>query len=131
VPDKPRPFKSREMTICQNPPGGKNSHPMSYSPQTGLVYIPSINLYMDMEGAEPAYKRGSFYLAFEFALGKSGPGGYMSELMAWDPVKQQKVWGNKDALPWLGRRPRRSSMRSPQFFRCLSVSWRGSAVRFS
>ena len=57
---------------------------------------------MDMEGAEPAYKRGSFYLAFEFDLGKGGPGGYMSELMAWDPVKQQKVWGNKDALPWLG-----------------------------
>ena len=102
VPDKRPRFKFRAMNICPNLLGGKNWHPMSYSPQTGLVYIPSINLCMDMEGAEPAYKRGSFYLAFEFDLGKSGPGGYMSELMAWDPVKQQKVWGNKDALPWLG-----------------------------
>jgi PQQ-dependent dehydrogenase (methanol/ethanol family) len=102
VPDKRPRFKFRAMNICPNLLGGKNWHPMSYSPQTGLVYIPSINLCMDMEGAEPAYKRGSFYLAFEFDLGKGGPGGYMSELMAWDPVKQQKVWGNKDALPWLG-----------------------------
>jgi PQQ-dependent dehydrogenase (methanol/ethanol family) len=102
VPDKRPRFKFRAMNICPNLLGGKNWHPMSYSPQTGLVYIPSMNLCMDMEGAEPAYKRGSFYLAFEFDLGKSGPGGYMSELMAWDPVKQQKVWGNKDALPWLG-----------------------------
>ena len=22
--------------------------------------------------------------------------------MAWDPVKQQKVWGNKDELPYIG-----------------------------
>jgi PQQ-dependent dehydrogenase (methanol/ethanol family) len=102
VPDKRPRFKFRAMNICPNLLGGKNWHPMSYSPQTGLVYIPSINLCMDMEGAEPAYKRGSFYLAFEFDLGKSGPGNYMSELIAWDPVKQQKVWGNKDALPWLG-----------------------------
>ena len=82
--------------------GGKNWQPMSFNPQTGLVYIPSINLCMDMEGAEPTYQRGKFYLAFEFDLGKGGPGGYMSELMAWDPVKQQKAWGNKDELPWLG-----------------------------
>src|SRR5882724_11544473 len=102
VADKRPRFKFRAMNICPNLLGGKNWHPMSYNPQTGLVYIPSINLCMDMEGAEPAYKRGSFYLAFEFDLGKGGPGGYMSELMAWDPVKQQKVWGNKDALPWLG-----------------------------
>jgi len=33
---------------------------------------------------------------------KGGPGGYLSELIAWDPVKQQKAWGNQDALPWLG-----------------------------
>ena len=71
---------------------------MAYNPQTGLVYIPSLNLCMDMEGAEPNYKRGVMYLAVEFDLGKSGPGGYMGELIAWDPVKKQKVWGNQDPL---------------------------------
>ena len=102
VPEKRPRFKVRAKEICPNLLGGKNWQPMSFNPQTGLVYIPSINLCMDMEGAEPAYQRGKFYLAFEFDLGKGGPGGYMSELMAWDPVKQQKVWGNKDELPWLG-----------------------------
>jgi alcohol dehydrogenase (cytochrome c) len=102
VPDKRPRFKVRAKEICPNLLGGKNWQPISFSPQTGLVYIPTINLCMDMEGAEPTYQRGKFYLAFEFDLGKSGPGGYMSELMAWDPVKQQKVWGNKDELPWLG-----------------------------
>jgi len=102
VPDKRPRFKVRAKEICPNLLGGKNWQPMSFNPQTGLVYIPTINLCMDMEGAEPTYQRGKFYLAFEFDLGKSGPGGYMSELMAWDPVKQQKVWGNKDELPWLG-----------------------------
>jgi PQQ-dependent dehydrogenase (methanol/ethanol family) len=102
VPDKRPKFKQRAKDICPNLLGGKNWQPMSFNPKTGLVYIPSLNLCMDMEGAEPAYERGKFYLAFEFDLGKGGPGGYMGELMAWDPVKQQKVWGNRDELPWLG-----------------------------
>jgi len=102
VPDKRPKLKYRAKDICPNLLGGKNWQPMSYSPQTGLVYIPSLNLCMDFEGAEPAYKRGSFYLAFEFDLGKTGPGGYMSELIAWDPLTQQKVWSNPDTLPWLG-----------------------------
>ena len=102
VPEKRPRFKVRAKDICPNLLGGKNWQPMSFNPQTGLVYIPSMNLCMDMEGAEPTYQRGKFYLAFEFDLGKGGPGGYLSELIAWDPVKQQKVWGNKDELPWLG-----------------------------
>jgi alcohol dehydrogenase (cytochrome c) len=102
APEKRPRFKVRAKDICPNLLGGKNWQPMSFNPQTGLVYIPSINLCMDMEGAEPTYQRGKFYLAFEFDLGKGGPGGYMSELIAWDPVKQHKVWGNKDELPWLG-----------------------------
>jgi PQQ-dependent dehydrogenase (methanol/ethanol family) len=102
VPEKRPKFKQWAKDICPNLLGGKNWQPMSYNPQTGLVYIPSLNLCMDMAGAEPTYQRGKFYLAFEFDLGKGGPGGYLSEFMAWDPVKRQKVWGNKDDLPWLG-----------------------------
>ena len=65
--------------------------------QTGLVYIPS-----KLCRTWRPQSRHLLPRVFEFDLGKSGPGGYMSELIAWDPVKQQKVWGNKDALPWLG-----------------------------
>lgn len=101
-PDKRPRLGFRAQNICPNLIGGKNWMPMSYSFQTGLVYIPTINMCMDMEGAQPQYKRGSFYLAVEFDLGKAGPGGHLGEVMAWDPVKQQKVWGNKDELLYLG-----------------------------
>ena len=92
----------RAKNICPNLIGGKNWMPMSYSLQTGLVYMPTMNLCMDLEGVQPQYKRGAFYLGVEFDLGKSGPGGHLGEVMAWDPVKKQKVWGNKDELPYLG-----------------------------
>jgi alcohol dehydrogenase (cytochrome c) len=92
----------RAKDICPNLIGGKNWMPMSYSFQTGLVYMSTMNLCMDLEGAQPQYKRGAFYLGVEFELGKGGPGGHLGEVMAWDPVKQQKVWGNKDELLFIG-----------------------------
>ncbi len=101
-PDKRPRLGFRAKNICPNIIGGKNWMPMSYSFQTGLVYMPTINMCMDLEGTQPQYKRGSFYLAVEFDLGKAGPGGHLGEVMAWDPVKQQKVWGNKDELLYLG-----------------------------
>jgi alcohol dehydrogenase (cytochrome c) len=88
--------------VCPNLFGGKNWEPMSYSPQTGLVYIPTFNLCMDIVNRTQDYKPGTFYLASEFELAKAGPGDYMSELVAWDPIKQEKVWGSKEELPFMG-----------------------------
>ena len=75
---------------------------MSYNPNTGLVYIPTLNLCMDLEGIQEEYKRGQFYLGVNFDLGKVGPGGHGGGLKAWDPVAQKEVWFNKDELPWAG-----------------------------
>jgi alcohol dehydrogenase (cytochrome c) len=33
---------------------------------------------------------------------QTGPGGFMSEMVAWDPINQKKVWGSKEELPFLG-----------------------------
>jgi PQQ-dependent dehydrogenase (methanol/ethanol family) len=101
-PEKRPRMKFRAMNICPNLIGGKNWMPMSYSAQTGLVYLPTMNLCMDLEGAEPKYARGQFYLGAEFDLGKTGPGGHLGSTLAWDPVKQQKVWQNTDPLPYVG-----------------------------
>jgi PQQ-dependent dehydrogenase (methanol/ethanol family) len=87
--------------ICPNLVGGKNWQPMSYSPDTGLVYIPSNNICMDWSVSDVNYKRGIFYLGAEFPT-HEGEGGYNGELIAWDPVKQQKVWGMKSDLPFNG-----------------------------
>jgi PQQ-dependent dehydrogenase (methanol/ethanol family) len=88
--------------ICPNLFGGKNWEPMAYNPQTGLVYIPTFNLCMDLVGKKEERKKGAFYLAEEFDLDKPGPGGFMSEMVAWDPINQKRVWGSKEELPFMG-----------------------------
>jgi len=88
--------------VCPNLFGGKNWEPMSYSQQTGLVYIPTFNLCMDIAGKNEAYNPGKFYLASEFDLDKADSGGFLSELKAWDPVKRAAVWGIKEDLPFMG-----------------------------
>ena len=95
-------MKRKASDICPNLIGAKNWMPMSYDQKTGLVYIPTINLCMDMEGIQQDYKRGQFYLGVNFDLAKQGVGGHMGGVKAWDPVKQQTVWFNKDELFYSG-----------------------------
>jgi len=87
--------------ICPNVIGGKNWQPMSFNPDTGLVYIPTNNVCMDWSVGDIAFTRGVFYLGARFQT-KEGPGGFLGELVAWDPVKQKKVWGLKQELPFNG-----------------------------
>lgn len=95
-------MKRKASNICPNLLGAKNWMPMSHDPDSGLVYIPTLNLCMDMEGIQPEYKRGAFYLGVNFDLGKEGPGGHGGGVKAWDPIQQKEVWFNKDPMPWTG-----------------------------
>jgi len=95
-------MKRKAVDVCPNLIGGKNWMPMSWDHETGLVYIPTMNLCMDMEGIDTEYKRGTFYLGVNFDLGKVGPGGHAGGMLAWDPVKGKAVWFNKDELPYVG-----------------------------
>ncbi len=98
-----RPGMNRKAAdICPNLIGGKNWMPMSYDSKNGLVYIPTINLCMDLEGIQVDYKRGSFFLGVNFNLDKAGAGDYLGGVKAWDPVAQKTVWFNKDKLLWAG-----------------------------
>ncbi|CCD97230.1 Quinoprotein ethanol dehydrogenase [Bradyrhizobium sp. ORS 375] len=87
--------------VCPNLIGGKNWQPMSYNPGTGLVYIPANNVCMDWSVSDVSYKRGVFYLGAEFPT-KEGPGGFLGELIAWDPVNNKKVWSLQEDLPFNG-----------------------------
>jgi alcohol dehydrogenase (cytochrome c) len=99
VADKRPRLGSKATDICPNLLGGKNWQPMSFDPQTGLVYIPTNNMCMDMAASEIQYKRGVMFLGKEFPA-KPGPGGYLGELVAWNPAKQEKVWGIKETTPF-------------------------------
>jgi len=88
--------------VCPNLIGGKNWEPMSFSKQTGLVYIPTFNMCMDIASKDEEYSPGKFYLASEFNLDMAGSvGSNLSEFIAWDPVANKKVWGIKEDLPFL------------------------------
>jgi quinohemoprotein ethanol dehydrogenase len=71
-------------------PSGEGAHswmPMSYSPQTGLVYIPVLNYPEFMAAAgEGKAAVGDAYYALGHKLTSKGT------LLAWDPVKQQARW---------------------------------------
>ncbi len=101
IPDKRPKNGFTAKDICPNLLGGKNWQPMSFNPQTGLVYIPANNFCMDMTPTEVTYKKGAMFLGKDFPA-KPGPGGHLGELIAWDPVKQEKVWGVKERTPFNG-----------------------------
>ena len=95
--------------ISPGPFGGHNWYPMSYSPKTGLVYIPtnkrSDPYYQSKSASDPEAAMAG--LGANLALGTKLyvtnvfdtnpnapiPGVYSTRLVAWDPIAQQEVWG--------------------------------------
>jgi quinohemoprotein ethanol dehydrogenase len=94
------------------PLGSHNWHPMAFSPDTGLVYIPAHtlpSLYADE--AEHEYRPGFWNTGTEFA--GAGPTPTLNEraaaraalkgqLVAWDPVAKKPKWVHDYATPWNG-----------------------------
>src|SRR5262249_18117460 len=76
--------------------GGAHSwHPMAFSPDTGLMYIPTNYSSFPMV-AEAGAKMGNQLLSINIAKRPQaaapkleGPGNY---LLAWDPVNNKEVW---------------------------------------
>jgi PQQ-dependent dehydrogenase (methanol/ethanol family) len=88
--------------ICPSAPGAKDWNPSSYSPRTGLVYIPHNNLCMDHEGMEANYIAGTPYVGANVRY-YADVGGNRGEICAWDPIGRRKVWSVKENFPvWSG-----------------------------
>jgi alcohol dehydrogenase (cytochrome c) len=101
-PDKRPGPDHAAKNICPNLIGGKNWQPMSFNPQTGFVYIPANNICQDMsEAKDIEYRKGVFFLGKEFTA-LPGPGGYLGDIIAWDPIAKKAVWDIKETLPFNG-----------------------------
>ena len=88
--------------ICPSAPGAKDWQPSSFSPQTGLLYLPHNNLCMDFEAMEVSYIAGTPYVGASVVY-KPGPGGHQGEVTAWDPVAGRAVWKITEKYPaWSG-----------------------------
>jgi lanthanide-dependent methanol dehydrogenase len=95
VPSKRTRFGVVTRNICPSSTGAKEWVPSAFSPRTGLLYIPAHNTCMDYEAVEANYIAGTPYLGASVKM-YQGPGGYHGELVAWDPVRAQKVWGARE-----------------------------------
>jgi PQQ-dependent dehydrogenase (methanol/ethanol family) len=104
---KPNPAKKPQVgkvvrDICPTASGAKDWNPSAWSPRTGLVYIPHINICMDWQSAEVNYIAGTPYVGAEVRM-KAGPGGNRGVFTAWNPVTRKKAWEIKEDLPlWSG-----------------------------
>ncbi|MFL5494244.1 MAG: methanol/ethanol family PQQ-dependent dehydrogenase [Gemmatimonadales bacterium] len=88
--------------ICPAAPGGKDWQPSSFSPRTGLIYIPHQNLCQDEEGTQADYIAGTPYVAAIVKM-YAGPGGHRGQVTAWDPVARRAAWTAKEKFPaWSG-----------------------------
>ena len=93
------------------PYGAHNWHPMSFNPQTGLVYLPAQNVPIrvveEKTWTHNANTPGQLHSGLGWNLGfnvdadppKSLPFG---RLLAWDPVKQKEAWRAEYVAPWNG-----------------------------
>ena len=92
--------------------GGHNWHPMSFSPDTGLVYIPVLDIPaayghdLDFE-----YKPGAMHLGIDTIVGglpddqaeRDGLGALIAgRLVAWNPLTQTEVWRVEHSGAWNG-----------------------------
>jgi PQQ-dependent dehydrogenase (methanol/ethanol family) len=88
--------------ICPNASGAKDWNPSAYSPETGYLYIPHVNLCMDWESVEANYIAGTPYVGAEVRM-KAGPGGHRGEFTAWDVANAKEAWTIKENFPvWSG-----------------------------
>jgi glucose dehydrogenase len=80
----------------------KDWQPSSFSPKTGLLYVPRQNLCEDVEGTAASYIAGTPYVGANVVI-KAGPGGNRGVLTAWDPVNAKPAWEIKETFPvWSG-----------------------------
>jgi len=107
-PDPKKPF-----IAFPGPLGAHNWHPMSFSPQTGLVYIPANDIpfiYLEQKGFKTnplGFNTGIDARAASMPQGDAKVKAAMLEpvkgfLRAWNPVTQKEAWSVEHPGPWNG-----------------------------
>lgn len=86
------------------PIGGHNWHPMAYNPNSGLVYIPAMEIASVAENDKNfEFKKNAWNLGQDFkAQTDAPPELFQGRLLAWDPIKQKEVWRVEHWGGWNG-----------------------------
>ncbi|MXO66150.1 PQQ-dependent dehydrogenase, methanol/ethanol family [Altericroceibacterium endophyticum] len=99
-------FADKPYTIYPSGLGGHAWMPMSYSPRTGLVYIPAMHAPLTLEDNQD-YDRhpGRWNTGVNMIGAEPGREEELRSrgwLIAWDPVKQKAAWKVERDWPWNG-----------------------------
>ena len=103
-PPLPEEGQDKGKSVEISPPflGGKNWEPMSYSPDTGMFYIPANNWKEDYWSEKVVYKPGAAYLGMGFRIKRMYPDS-VGTLRAYNPTTGKMAWEHKEAYPlWSG-----------------------------
>jgi quinohemoprotein ethanol dehydrogenase len=113
VEDPQARYTEAPALVMPAPLGAHNWHPMSYSPKTGLVYIPAQDspfVYANPssdQSPNTAWRNGidsliAGTLPTEAAQRKALAAMLKGKLVAWDPVRQEEAWHVDYAHLWNG-----------------------------
>ena len=105
-------YKTPHVLVTPAPFGAHNWHPMSFDPQTGLVYIPAQELPTEWI-SDPHFKyrpgrwntatsQGTAPADLPEAMQAGMKNLLKGYLLAWDPIAQKEVWRAPHAGPWNG-----------------------------
>jgi len=106
-------YKDGPTLVLPAPYGGHNWHPMAYSPETGLIYIPAQDIpFAYGTDQNFSFTPGLWNVGVNpiYASFPEQPPEVQAQLMemisgqiiAWDPVERREVWRVQHPLPWNG-----------------------------
>jgi PQQ-dependent dehydrogenase (methanol/ethanol family) len=90
--------------VCPAALGSKDQQPASYSPLTGLFYVPTNHVCMDYEPFKVSYTAGQPYVGATLSMFPAPDShGGMGNFIAWDGVKGKIVWSKPEQFSvWSG-----------------------------
>jgi quinohemoprotein ethanol dehydrogenase len=97
-------YPEQPAQIQPGPLGGHNWQPMSFNPQTSLVYIPAQeNLFVYLQDRRFQYRPDRWNLGVDFSIFTDPPPALPTgHLLAWDPVAQKERWRAAYPIMWNG-----------------------------
>lgn len=97
-------YEKSPVPQIPGPLGAHNWQPMSFDPQTGLVYIPAQdNAFIYGQRPDFQYRPGTWNTGINLGLLTMVPPGLpLGHLLAWDPVAQKERWRAQYPIMWNG-----------------------------
>jgi quinohemoprotein ethanol dehydrogenase len=95
-------FQHGPITLWPAPNGAHNWQSMSFSPKSGLVYIPYLQMGMHYEKTQVSKAGTLSFAGLAMTKVESDPGDGKGALVAWDPVEQRSRWKVQRDHLWNG-----------------------------